>query len=124
MTASTPAVPNRPAPDASLRSRFGRARSEGTGRDLEGTDGDDRAVRRGRRAESLAASRRGTQRLWLRAVRDGLSVVPLSQVVEVAETRAALRHEVFGGLVEPLLAAAYGVAGDRPQPPAWRPRDA
>ncbi len=40
--------------------------------------------------------------------RDGLSVVPLSQVVEVAETRAALRHQVFGGLVEPLLLLRVG----------------
>jgi len=67
---------------------------EDTGRDLEGTDGmivlcaDEDAPRAWLRAgEGLSA-------LWLHAVRQGLSVVPLSQVVEVAETRAALRHEV------------------------------
>jgi hypothetical protein len=35
-------------------------------------------------------------RLWLVATAAGLSVVPLSQVVEVEETRAALEHEVLG----------------------------
>ena len=50
----------------------------------------------------------GLSALWLHAVRQGLSVVPLSQVVEVAETRAALRHEVFGGRVEPLLLLRVG----------------
>jgi hypothetical protein len=35
-------------------------------------------------------------RLWLIATAGGLSVVPLSQVVEVEETRLALRHELFG----------------------------
>ena len=33
---------------------------------------------------------------------------PLSQVVEVPETRAALRHEVLGGLAEPLLLLRVG----------------
>jgi hypothetical protein len=32
----------------------------------------------------------------------------LTQVVEVPETRAALRHEVFGGLAEPLLLVRVG----------------
>lgn len=42
--------------------------------------------------------------LWLAAHRVGLSVVPLSQVIEVAETRRALREEVFhGGLCPQLL---------------------
>jgi hypothetical protein len=35
-------------------------------------------------------------RLWLSATTGGLSVVPLSQVVEVEETRLALRHELHG----------------------------
>jgi nitroreductase len=34
--------------------------------------------------------------LWLSATAAGLSVVPLSQVVEVEETRSALEHEVLG----------------------------
>ena len=46
--------------------------------------------------------------LWLRATLDGLSVVPLSQVVEVDETRAALQHEVLGGLAVPHLLVRLG----------------
>jgi hypothetical protein len=104
----TATVPDRPAPDASHRSRFGVGSLEDSGRDLEGTDGmvvlcaeEDAPGAWLRAGEGLSA-------LWLHAVRQGLSVVPLSQVVEVAETRAALRHEVFGGLVEPLLLLRVG----------------
>ena len=46
--------------------------------------------------------------LWLRATRDGLSIVPLSQVIEVEETRLALRHEVFGGMANPQLLVRVG----------------
>ena len=104
----TSTVPDRPPPDASHRSRFGVGSLEDTGRDLEGTDGmivlcaeEDAPGAWLRAGEGLSA-------LWLHAVRQGLSVVPLSQVVEVDETRAALRHEVFGGLVEPLLLLRVG----------------
>jgi hypothetical protein len=34
-------------------------------------------------------------RLWTRAMREGLSVVPLSQVVEIDETRETLRHQLL-----------------------------
>lgn len=46
--------------------------------------------------------------LWLRATEDGLSVVPLSQLLEVDETRSALQHEVLGGLVVPQLLLRLG----------------
>jgi len=46
--------------------------------------------------------------LWLNAMNDGLSVVPLSQVIEVDETRAALHHEVLGGLLHPQLLVRTG----------------
>lgn len=46
--------------------------------------------------------------LWLHAMKDGLSVVPLSQVVEVDETRAALHHEVLGGVLHPQLLVRTG----------------
>ena len=64
-------------------------------------DDDDSRVSWLRAGESLSA-------LWLRAVRDGLSVVPLSQVIEVAETRDALQHQVLGGLCVPLLLVRVG----------------
>jgi len=46
--------------------------------------------------------------LWLRATQDGLSIVPLSQVVEVAETRTALREEVFAGMAHPQILIRVG----------------
>ena len=104
----TATVPDRPAPDPSHRSRFGVGSLEDTGRDLEGTDGmivlcaeEDAPGAWLRAGEGLSA-------LWLHAVRQGLSVVPLSQVVEVPETRAGLRHDVFGGTGYPLLLLRVG----------------
>lgn len=46
--------------------------------------------------------------LWLHAMNDGLSVVPLSQVIEVDETRTALHHELLGGLLHPQLLVRIG----------------
>ncbi len=46
--------------------------------------------------------------LWLRATQDGLSIVPLSQVLEVAETRAALYEEVFGEMAHPQVLVRVG----------------
>lgn len=50
----------------------------------------------------------GLSALWLAAVREGLSVVPLSQVVEVPETRRAFQHDVLGGLAHPLVLVRVG----------------
>lgn len=50
----------------------------------------------------------GLSSLWLAATEDGLSIVPLSQVVEVDETRSALHHDVLGGLADPLLVVRVG----------------
>lgn len=46
--------------------------------------------------------------LWLRATGDGLSIVPLSQVIEVDETRQALHEDVFGGLARPQILLRVG----------------
>jgi nitroreductase len=46
--------------------------------------------------------------LWLQATREGLSLVPLSQVVEVQETRQALHRDVFDGLARPQVLARIG----------------
>ncbi len=46
--------------------------------------------------------------MWLAATVDGLSVVPLSQVVEVGGTREALRTEVFGAMTFPQMVARIG----------------
>jgi hypothetical protein len=46
--------------------------------------------------------------LWLRATATGLSVVPLSQVIDVDETRGALRGDLLGGRSEPQLLLRIG----------------
>ncbi len=51
--------------------------------------------------ESLSA-------LWLQATREGLSAVPLSQVVEVDETREALHQDVFDGMAHPQILVRIG----------------
>ena len=64
--------------------------------------------------------------LWLSAVRDGLSVVPLSQVIEVAETRDAIQHQVLGGAATPLLLVRVGwqaIGRSQLEPTPRRPVD-
>lgn len=46
--------------------------------------------------------------VWLSATLGGLSILPLSQVVEVPETRAALQHDVLGGGALPHLLLRVG----------------
>ena len=49
----------------------------------------------------------GLSALWLRATRDGLSVVPLSLPIEIETVRGALQDEL-GGLMTPHLLARIG----------------
>ncbi len=65
-----------------------------------GTDSDDPDAWL-RTGEALSA-------LWLRATTEGLSVVPISQVVEVAETRSALQHDLMDGLMAPQILVRIG----------------
>ena len=58
--------------------------------------------------QSWLAAGQALSVLWLQATRDGLSVVPLSQVVEVDETRHALHQEVFGGMARPQILVRVG----------------
>ena len=90
------------------RQRFTTGVLEDPERLIEGSDGlvvlcssSDDAAGWLRAGEGLSA-------LWLAATTQGLSVVPLSQVVEVAETRQALQHDVLGGLAHPLLLVRIG----------------
>ena len=78
-----------------------------------GTDTDDRVAWL-RAGEALS-------QLWLHATTDALAVVPLSQVVEVEETRRSLRFEVLGGAAHPADPGADGLAGDRAEPAAADP---
>lgn len=50
----------------------------------------------------------GLSAMWLTATAGGLSLVPLSQVIEEEDTRAAFRVEVLGGLGHPLVLARVG----------------
>jgi hypothetical protein len=46
--------------------------------------------------------------LWLRATQAGFSVVPLSQVIEVEQTRSALINKVFFDMAQPQLLVRIG----------------
>ena len=78
------------------------------GREIEGSDGllvicgphDDVAA--------WLAGGQALSAIWLGATLEGLSVVPLSQVVEVAETRQAFQTEVLGGMAQPLVVIRVG----------------
>ena len=101
-------LPSRPVVPDKLPSRFDEGLLPDNGQEVEINDGvvllcgdDDSQASWLRAGESLSA-------LWLSAVRDGLSVVPLSQVIEVPETRHALQHQVLGDLAFPLLLARVG----------------
>lgn len=50
----------------------------------------------------------GLGAMWLAAEEGGLSLVPLSQVIEVPETRRAFQVEVLGSLAHPLLLVRVG----------------
>ena len=86
----TASVPDRAPADESHRSRFGLGSLEDDGRDVEGSDGLVVLCAEDDSREAWLRAGEGLSALWLRAVRTGLSVVPLSQVLEVDETRAAL----------------------------------
>lgn len=97
------------APDEPhLRTRFGGGLLTEPERELEGSDG--LLVMRGASDDSPAWLRtgEGLSALWLRATREGLSVVPLSQVIEVDETREQLRAEVLHGMGTPHLLVRVG----------------
>jgi nitroreductase len=115
-----------PAPSDVPSHRPGRFRgglvTDMAGGELEGSDGlivlcaptDDVAAWL-RAGEALSA-------MWLEATRESLSLVPLSQVVEVPETRDALRLEVLGGLAHPLLLVRVGWQAISRSPLAPTPR--
>lgn len=54
------------------------------------------------------AAGEGLSALWLTATAQDLSVVPLSQVIEVEETRRGLAEQVLGGLANPHLLVRIG----------------
>lgn len=104
------------------RNRFEGAGDDTSDPDLEASDGllvffdtrDDAAAWL-RAGEGLGA-------MWLAATMGGLALVPLSQVIEVPETRAAFQTEVLGSLAHPLLLVRVGWRSTSRPPPARTPR--
>jgi hypothetical protein len=119
-------LPSRPVVPDRLPNRFDTGLLPDEGQDVESGDGvivlcgqDDSRGSWLRAGESLSA-------LWLSALRDGLSVVPLSQVTEVDETRDALQHQVLGGMAVPLLIVRVGwqpISRSQLEPTPRRPLD-
>ncbi len=82
--------------------------ADDNGRDVQGSDGLVLLYSGDDSPEAWLRAGEGLSALWLDAVRSGLSVVPLSHVLEVEETRAALAHSVLDGLAVPLLLVRVG----------------
>ena len=102
--------------------RFEGAGEDRTATDLDTSDGllvffdtDDDPPAWLRAGEGLGA-------MWLAATTAGLALVPLSQVIEVPETRAAFQTEVLGSLARPLLLVRVGWRSTALPPPARTPR--
>lgn len=101
-------IPESVAPDSPHRTRYGTGLLADSDRELEGSDG--LLIMRGG-SDDIGAWLRtgeGLSALWLLAAQDGLTVVPLSQVIELDETREALRVEVLHGLGFPHLLVRVG----------------
>jgi hypothetical protein len=117
---ATPGVQAVALTDRRARQDVGRLVTRSTGSDLtvfptdgllalcSDTDEPEAWLRAG---EALSA-------VWLRATVEGLSMVPVSEVIESEKTRDELAEVVFGGLVHPLLIVRVGwQAIGRPQEP-------
>ena len=77
-------------------------------RQVESSDGLLAAASQGDDPEAWLRTGMAVSGLWLRAHAGGLSVVPLSQVVEVPESRESLAQELFGGSLSPQLLLRIG----------------
>ena len=91
-----------------LQARAEAGAATDDGRDIEGSDGLVVLYAEDDSPEAWLRAGEGLSALWLDAVRSGLSVVPLSHVLEVEETRAGLRDSVLGGLAVPLVLVRVG----------------
>ncbi len=100
-------LPQVPTASDSGTQSAGTAVLEDSQRVIEGSDGLVVLCDRSDDVASWLSAGEGLSALWLAATTQGLSVVPLSQVVEVDETRLALQH-VLGGLTHPLILVRIG----------------
>lgn len=109
-------VPDRPQIAPGRRSRFGVGFLEDADREIESNDGlvvlgsiEDDRLSWLRAGEALSA-------LWLDATATGLGVVPLSQPIEVAQTRLALQRDVLTSLAVPHILLRIGWPSIRQAP--------
>lgn len=91
---------NRRFPAGTLADPPTGTESTGDGMLLVCTSSDD-VISWVRAGEAMSA-------VWLRATEEHLAVVPLSQAVEVAETRREIRQSVLGGLAHPQILLRVG----------------
>jgi len=78
------------------------------GREVESGDGLILFVAGVDEPATWLAAGEGLSAMWLAATVKGLSLVPLSQVIEVEETRRALRADVLDGMGHPLILVRIG----------------
>jgi hypothetical protein len=97
-----------PTTTAGTPTRFGTGLLDDPAPELETSDGVILICGYADGPEDWLRTGEALSALWLRATLDGLSVVPLTQVIEVEETRMALQHEVLGGLAVPHLLVRLG----------------
>lgn len=90
------------------RSRFGTGLLDDSRPDVESSDG---LIVLGGRSDDVGdwlSTGEGLSALWLRATRGHLSVVPLSQAIEVDQTRCEIRDTVLRGALAPHLLVRIG----------------
>jgi hypothetical protein len=94
--------------DEALNNRFGPGLLRESDVELETSDG---LIVLGGTSDDTGAWLRtgeGLSALWLKATEGNLSVIPLSQPVEVEQTRNTLRREILKGLLMPHLVVRIG----------------
>lgn len=89
-------------------SRFPDGLLADQGHEVESADGLILFVAGADTQENWLAAGEGLSTMWLAATVMGLSVVPLSQIIEVDETRHALYSDVLGGMGQPMILARIG----------------
>ena len=91
-----------------LHNRFGTGLLAEGQFELESSDGIVVLGGTADNAQAWLRTGEGLSALWLKATAGDLSVVPLSQPVEVEQTRHRLRREVLGGLLIPHVVLRIG----------------
>lgn len=105
---STTTVPENVGPPGTHRSRFGAGLLPQPLRELDSVDGTIVLGGRSDEVTEWLAAGEGLSALWLQAVGQGLSLIPLAQVIEVPETRLALQDEIVAGALVPYLVLLVG----------------